>query len=511
MLSSNPSKNLDSISDHNARLLEKYRISFNSIEHINFTNRTLSISIILKGSSHTLEEWLTTEDPAKRAGFQAAAAYYVPEALYFLERLLPYMMEMRQLLPSLQEEDRIWSVLNTEMSTLDVSQCEETLAEKENNLKLIKNTLSPSELKKYQAEIRSLKDLVQLKKDHVETAKRLVKNIHQLQLDSMSILNQAYILLLELWNGSLREHCPLPLNRSKTAISDVKNSNIEQLINEIEDLLHNSAVRRKKPLFGRETDTTSFFNDTHKRTLTLSQPIALDEQTELTDPVELSLKIQQKQICLLDGFNKVLKTVVYNAVGDEGIKQCERYEADYEQGAKKWQNSKELPGLIQVNDNHVAIIAKWIYKNVGTMHNTLISQEQLKKKSSFFDFLTRKPSLNTSSVPLTPRVNKSVSYSQNELAEINKLENKIAPIAEELMRSQLPLTPKEREKYAEMLSKFSSLVKLRPEYETLQKEINDLLAPPETTSKVMEKSPIVREESLQEESVDHDANHGAIF
>ncbi len=486
MPSCNLKKDVDSMSDNSARLREKYRVSFNSIEHINCANRIFSEKITLKGSTHTIEEWLETKDPAKRAGFQASAARYIPEALYFLERLLPYMMDMRQLLPFLEEEDRIWDVLNTDIETIDEKQLEQTLEEKEKNYKETKSSLSKSERKKHQAEIRTITNLILLKNDSSETVNRLVKDIYQLQLETAQILNHAYQNLLELWNGSLRENCFLPLNRSEKAISDIKNGNIEQLISEIEDLLHNSEVRIKKPLFSRETDKNNFFNDPHKRTNTLSQPMAKDEETEIKDPVELYLKLQQKRIFLLDGFNKVLSTVVYDAVGNEGIRQCERYESDYEKGAQKWQNSKQLPDPIQANDNNIAIVARWIYKNVLDMNSTFTSQELSKTKPGFFEKLLVKKSLLNA--PLTPRVHKSTSYSQAELEKINKLEKKIAPIAEKLMDCQLPLNQKERTKYSKLLTKFNSLVTLRPEYATLQKEIENLLAPPETKSKVMEES-----------------------
>ncbi|MCL9685689.1 hypothetical protein [Legionella maioricensis] len=487
MPGSNSKQNRNSVSDNDTRLLEKYRVSFNSMEEINHTDRTLSDIIALKGSSHTIEEWLTTMDPAKRAGFQASAALYIPEALYFLERLLPYMIQMRQLLPFLEEEDRIWSVLNTDISTIDEKELQQTLVEKENILKASDGSVTPLEIKKHQAEIRTIKELIWLKNDDSGAAKKqLVKDIYQLQLDSAQILNQAYQHLLEIWNGSLREGCPLPLNRSEKAISDIKNNNIEQLINKIEDLQHHSGVRLRKPIIGRETDKQSFFTDTHKRTNTLSDPMAKDEETEVKDPVELYLKLQQKRICLLDGFNRVLSSVVYNAVGNEGIKQCERYESDYEKGVQKWQNSKQLPDPIQANDNNIAIIAKWIHKNVLNLHSTLTSQELLQRKTSFFDkFSTKKSAM---SAPTTPRVTKSASYSQKELEEINKLEKKIAPIAAELMTIKLPLSQKERENYAVMCTMFDSLVKLRPEYKTLQEEIRKLLAPAETKSKMAKES-----------------------
>ncbi|CEG57268.1 hypothetical protein [Legionella fallonii] len=473
---SNSNQNVDTVSDHNARLLQKYRVSFNSTEEINFVNRTFSSEITLKGSSHPIEEWLTTKDPAKRAGFQASAVLYIPESLFFLERLLPYMISMRNLLPFLEEEDRIWEVLNTDISTIDVEQLEQILHEKEKNLKEA-GSLSPDVMKKREAEIRTIKDLIRLKNDPADATKQLVKDIHHLQLGTQRILNDAYPHLLEIWNNSLRENCPLPLNRSETAISDIKSSNIEQLISVIEELRHNSEVRLRKPIFGRETDKNSFFNDTHKRTNTLSQPIAKEEEIEVKDPVELYLMLQQKQVYLLNGFNKVLNSVIYNAVGNEGIKQCERYESDYEEGAKKWQNSKQLPGPIQVNDNNIAVVARWIHKNVLNLH----SLEPLQKKTSFWGKLLTKKS--SPSAPITPRVNKSESsYSQEAL----KLENKIAPLAEKLMNSKPPLSPNEREEYSELLSMFDSLVILRPEYIALQKEIRNLLAPPETKSKVME-------------------------
>lgn len=486
MLSCNAKKNVDPVSNNNARLLAKYRVSFTSIEHINYTDRVFSHNISLCGYSHTIEEWLETKDPAKRAGFQASAARYIPEALYFLQRLLPYMMDMRQLLPFLEEEERIWNALNTDISTVDVEQLKQTLEEREKNYKETKGSLSQSERKKHQAEIRTITNLMLLKNEPSETVNRLIKDIDQLQLETAQILNHAYQNLLELWNGSLRENCPLPLNRSEKAISDIKNSNIEQLINEIEDLLHNSEVRIRKPLFSRETDKNSFFNDTHKRTNTLSLPMAKDEEIEIKDPVELYLKLQQKRVYLLDGFNKILSSVVYDAVGNEGIKQCERYESDYKKGAKKWQNSDQLPAPIQANDNNIAMVARWIYKNVLDMNSTFTSQELSKTKSGFFEkFLAKKSPLTTL---LTPRVTKSTSYSQEELEKINKLEKKIAPIAEKLMDCQLPLSPKERKKYSKLLIRFDSLVIRRPEYATLQEEIRTLLAPPETKSKVMEES-----------------------
>lgn len=480
MPESSSKKNTESLSDQNASLLEKYRVSFNSIAQINYVSDAFSDRITLKGSSHTIEEWLTTKDPSKRAGFQASAARYIPEALYFLEKLLPYIMKMRQVLPFLEEEDRIWDVLNRDISTLDIKQLEQELIEKAKITKT-EDSLSQSAIKKQQAEIRSIKDLIRIKNAPTETRKQLVKEIHQLQLETTQILKQAYQDLLELWNGCLRDNCPLPLNRSETAISDIKNSNIEQLINEIESLLH-SEVRLKKPIFGREIDKDSFFNDTHKRTNTLSQPITKDEESEIKDPVELFLKLQQKQVCLLDGFNKVLSSIVYNAVGTEGIRQCERYESDYEKGAHKWHGSKKLPVPIQANDNNIAIIAKWIYKNIMNMHNALTSQETLQRKTSIFGFLAKKPSR---SEPSTPRVNKLTSYSQKELEEIYKLEQQIAPVAKKLMDSQLPLNQEERQNYLDLHAKFDILVKLRPEYKTLQNDIRKLLAPPETKAKVM--------------------------
>ena len=481
MPESTSKKNAESISDHNASLLEKYRVSFNSIEQINYVSHAFSDRITLKGSTHTIEEWLTIKDPSKRAGFQASAARYIPEALYFLERLLPYIIKMRQILPFLEEEDRIWDVLNRDVSTIDVEQLEQILIEREKKFAQTKDSLNQSEIKKQQAELRSIKDLIRIKNEPTEAKKHLVKEIHQLQLETAQLLKQAYQHLLELWNGSLRDNCLLPLNRSETAISDIKNSNIEQLINEIENLLH-SEIRLKKPVFGREIDKNSFFNDTHKRTNTLSQPIAKDDEIEIKDPVELFLMLQKKQICLLDGFNKVLSAVIYNAVGTEGIRQCERYEADYEKGAKKWQDSKKLPDPTQANDNNLTMIAKWIYKNIMSMHSALPSQETLQRKTSLFGFLTKKP---TRSEPSTPRVNKSAAYSQKELEEINKLEQQIAPIAKKLMDSQLPLTPEERQNFLDLQAKFDTLVKLRPEYKTLQNDIRNLLAPPETKTKVV--------------------------
>lgn len=481
MPESTTKKNAESLSDHNASLLEKYRISFNSIEQINYVDHAFSDRITLKGSTHTIEEWLTSKDPSKRAGFQASAARYIPEALYFLEKLLPYIVNMRQILPFLEEENRIWDVLNRDVSTIDIEQLEQVLIEKKKKFAETEESLSKSEIKKQQAEIRSIKDLIRIKNDPSAAVKQLVKEIHQLQLETTQILKQAYQHLLELWNGSLRDNCPLPLNRSETAISDIKNSNIDQLINDIENLLH-SNVRLKKPVFGRELDKNSFFNDTHKRTNTLSQPMAKDDEAEINDPVELFLKLQKKQVCLLDGFNKVLSSVIYNAVGTEGIKQCERYESDYEKGSKKWQDSKKLPDPTQVNDNNVAIVARWIYKNIMSIHSTLTTQETLPRKTSFFGFLSKKPSR---SEPSTPRVNKSTSYSQKELEEINKLELQIAPIAKKLMDSQLPLNQEERQNYLTLQTKFDALVKLRPEYKTLQNDIRNLLAPPETKTKVM--------------------------
>ncbi|MFA6947247.1 MAG: hypothetical protein WC220_15240, partial [Pedobacter sp.] len=407
--------------------------------------------------------------------------------------------DMRKLLPFLEEEDRIWNVLNTDISIIDVKKLEQTLEETEKSHEETKNSVRELEIKKHQAEIRTIKDLIWYKNETTETVKRLVKDIYQLQLDAGRILNQAYEHFLEIWNGSLRENCPLPLNRSQKAISDIKNGNIEQLISEIEDLLQHAEVKLKKPLVGRETDKDSLFNDIHKRTNTLSLPMTKDEEIVVKDPVKLYLKLQQKRVYLLDGFNKVLGSVIYNAVGNEGIKQCERYESDYEKGSNKWKDSKLLLVPFQVNDNNIAMVAKWIYKYIQKFTST----ELLPRRISFFDTLFTRAS--AFSLPITPLGTKSASSTQSELVEIKKLENDIALIAAELMSSQLPLNQKEREKYLELSKKFDSLVKLKPVYEIVQKDIRNLLAPPETKSKVIEESK--KEKSGMENDPNHDIKH----